>query len=207
MENVLVDLPYTFVVVVVNDCSTDDTQSQLEAFGFNAPTVSLKIIALNTNSGHQAAIYQGLLFSTTLACNEFIIMDSDGQDAPEVITELLLHRGSEIIHVIRGKRNESVLFRACYYFYRLLFKLFTGKQMNYGNFCLISRNVLETAIAAQFKHFPAFLAKQKLSKRYVIAPREKRLGGRSKMGFGKLINHALNSLSEYNSEMVTKPLN
>jgi len=197
LEKALVLLPYTFHVIVVNDCSTDDTSLQLQSFRFISRAISLNIINLPENCGHQAAVYKGFLYAVSLPCNHFIVMDSDGQDDPKDIAGLLNFKEADIVHIVRGKRQESLFFRVCYWIYKNAFLLLTGKQMNFGNYCLINREVLEAAIAARFKHLPAFLAKQSGHKEFVVAARGRRLGGSSKMSFAKLCNHALNSFIEY----------
>ncbi len=197
LEKALATMPFSFKVIVVNDCSTDDTLLQLHGFRFTNSAIALKVIDLPNNCGHQAAIYQGFLYARTLPCNHFIVMDSDGQDDPEVIAGLLEFKEADIVHVVRGKRQESLFFRGSYWLYKKAFLFLTGKQMNFGNFCLINRRVMEAAIAAEFNHLPAFLAKQNGEKQYVVAARGKRIGGSSKMGFFKLCNHALKSFVEY----------
>jgi len=192
----LATLPYSFCVIVVDDCSADDTLLLLNDFRFSAGNIFLKIISLESNVGHQVAIYHGFLYAQTLACDHFIVMDSDGEDAPAVIPALLQYTDTDIVNVVRGSRKESLLFRICYYSYKVIFRLMTGKQMNYGNFCLISRNVLETAIASNFSHLAAFLSKQHVNTHYIVAGKEKRIGGRSKMGFVKHFKHAIGSFAE-----------
>ena len=197
LGNILVTLPYHFHIVVVNDCSTDNTLAQLQSFRFGAGNIDLKIINLKSNAGHQAAIYEGLLFANTTDSNHFIVMDADGQDAPAIIPDLLVGKDVDLVHVVRGKRNESALFRCCYWLYKKLFKLATGQTMNYGNFCLFSRKILDIAVSSGFSHFPAFLAKQKVNRRFIVATREKRIGGTTKMGFVKLVRYGLKSFTEY----------
>ena len=184
-------------MVVVDDCSTDDTLQLLQAFTFGSNNIRLTVVSMPENSGHQAAIYKGLVEAGLHPSGRFIIMDADGQDAPEVIAEMLTIEEADIVHIVRGKRNEPLIFRGCYFMYRMLFRLLTGQRMNYGNFCMINRKILETATDARFTHFPAFLAKQKVNKKYVASPRSNRLGGSSKMGFVKLTKHALRSFIEY----------
>ena len=197
LEDVLETLSYSFCVVVVNDCSTDDTLPLLNSFQFKAGNINLRIIGLKCNVGHQAAIYQGFLYAQTLASAHFIVMDADGQDAPSAILNLLRHLDADIVNVIRSKRKESILFKLGYRAYKLLFKAITGTEMNFGNFSLISRNILDQAVCSGFSHFAAFLSKQKGSRRYIVVERRNRIGGRSKMGFKKLLNHAFMSFKEY----------
>ncbi len=204
LESVLAGLPYCFCVVVVNDCSTDDTLSLLKSFKFKAANIGLDIIDLKSHAGHQAAIYQGFLYAQTLESNHFIIMDADGQDSPSAIPALLRHLDADIVHVVRSKRKESILFKLGYRAYKLMFRVITGEQMNFGNFSLISRNILERAVCSTFSHFAAFLSKQKGSHRYIAVERERRIGGRSKMGLKKLLNHAFMSFKEYLESIMSR---
>ena len=55
------DLPFFFRVVVVDDCSTDDTLQLLQAFTFGSNNIRLTVVSMPENSGHQAAIYKGLV--------------------------------------------------------------------------------------------------------------------------------------------------
>lgn len=202
LEATLSGLPYVFRVVIVNDCSTDNTLQLLRDFRFKAPNMQLSVVNLRFNMGHQGAIYQGFLYARTLESDCFIVMDSDGEDAPQAIPELLQHKNADIVNVVRSKRKESLMFKIFYTLYKALFRMVTGKQMNFGNFCLISRQVLECAIFSNFSHFAAFLSKQRIATESIVANREQRIGGQSKMSFQKLFYHAFNSFVEYGEDML-----
>ena len=131
-------------------------------------------------------------------------MDADGEDSPLVIPELLVHKHKDIVNVVRGSRNESFLFKCGYFIYRALFRLATGNKMNFGNFCLVNRKVLELAIESNFSHFPAFLSKQDCSRQYIVAGKQARLGGTSKMGFRKHLQHAARSFAEYGLRITSR---
>lgn len=202
LEQELSGLPYSFCVVVVNDHSTDNTLALLKGFRFKSANMYLDIVDLKFNVGHQGAIYQGFLYGKTLASNHFIVMDSDGEDSPAAIPELLKQLDADIVNVVRNRRKESFAFKLFYWFYKLLFRFVTGKQMNFGNFCLINRNVLESAVFTTFSHFAAFLSKQRCTTRYIVADRESRIGGQSKMSFKKLFYHGFKSFVEYGEDML-----
>ncbi|XZF13609.1 glycosyltransferase [Chitinophagaceae bacterium MMS25-I14] len=202
LEQVLKDQPCNFNVVVVDDYSVDNTLSLLRQYRFKAPNIKLLLIGLRFNIGHQGAIYQGLLYAGKLKSDHFIIMDSDGEDTPAAIPELLANIQYDIVHVVRGKRQESLSFRLSYRIYRIIFKAITGNQMNFGNYCLINRRVLEAAVFNNFSHFAAWLSRMKASKQYITFAREKRLDGRSKMSFKNLIHHAFKSLIEYGEDLL-----
>ncbi len=178
LEETLVSLPYSFTVVVVNDASTDHTLDNLLGFNFSARNVTLSIITLKFNLGHQGAIYQGLLYSQKkIEADQFIVMDSDGEDSPSAIPAIIDKRSTDVVHVVRGKRNEGMLFRVAYYFYRFLFKAITNKNMNFGNYCMINRKTLDLVVHTSFIHFAAYLSKVKASHAYVTYDRQRRIGG------------------------------
>jgi glycosyltransferase involved in cell wall biosynthesis len=202
LEATLASLPFAFCVLMVNDRSTDDTLALLKKFSFVSPNISLRVLNLKFNVGQQAAIYQGMVYAQTIHCDHFIVMDADGEDTPTAIPELLQHLDADIVNVVRSKRKESLQFKICYALYKTFFRMVAGKQMNFGNFCLIRRNVLESAVYSTFSHFAAFLSKQKGNIRYITFNREQRIGGRSKMGFKKLFYHAFRSFVEYGEDML-----
>jgi glycosyltransferase involved in cell wall biosynthesis len=203
LEAVIASLPdYFFNVVVVDDCSNDNTLQLLKEFTFSAGNASLKLLHLKFNVGHQSAIYQGLLYASHLSAEHFIVMDSDGEDAPKVIPELLQHKEADIVHIIRSKRKEGILFKTFYRLYKFIFRLITGKQMNFGNYCLISKKILDSAVFHTFTHFAAFLSKQRATRQYITAERERRLDGKSKMSFKNLLSHAFKSFVEYGEDLL-----
>ena len=197
LEGTLANLPHHFTVVVVDDCSTDDTLPLLYQFDFKTRNLSLNIISLRFNLGHQGAIYQGLLYCQGLDAEKFIVMDADGEDDPIAILDIILEDEADIVHVVRGKRNEGLFFRIAYYFYKLLFRIITNKNMNFGNYCMINRKILNAAIHTSFIHFAAYLSKIKANHAYITHNRQKRIGGHSKMNAGSLVSHAFKSLTEY----------
>lgn len=124
-------------------------------------------------------------------------MDSDGEDDPNAILEVILEDKADIVHVVRGKRNEGFFFRISYYFYKLLFRGITNSNMNFGNYCMINRKILNATIHTSFIHFAAYLSKIRANHAYVTYDRQKRIGGLSKMNVGSLVSHAFKSLTEY----------
>lgn len=203
LEQSIKGLEETFQVIVVDDCSQDNTLALLIQFNFTACNISYHLLGLKFNLGHQGAIYQGLLYaSTQVDVSHAIVMDSDGEDDPAAIPSLLQHKAFDIVEVKRGKRSEGLKFRTFYFFYKLLFRTITGTVLDFGNYCLVSRNILERIQYTSFIHFPAFLLKQKARKSQIIWDRTKRLDGKSKMSFTMLFFHALRSLIEFAEDLL-----
>jgi glycosyltransferase involved in cell wall biosynthesis len=186
-----------FSIIVVDDASTDETVNLLRDHVLNAVNVDLKVLSLNFNVGHQSAIYQGLLYCDENSFDYVIVMDSDGEDDPNLIPDALGNLDYDITVFSRGRRNESMIFKVCYLIYKSSFKLVTGKSMNYGNYCMFSRRVVSGLVKSSFVHLAAHLSKQKVPFRIVPADRRCRIDGSSKMHLLSLVIHGLYSLAEY----------
>jgi polyisoprenyl-phosphate glycosyltransferase len=202
LEEVIMFLSEEFHVIIVDDCSQDESLQLLSSFQFKSVNIHFDILQLKFNVGQQGAIYQGLMYAATLPITHTIVMDCDGEDDPVAIPQLLQKRGYEIATVKRGKRSESFLFRLSYIFYKMLFRFITGKTIDFGNYCLISKSILERIRHTSFVHFPAYLLKQKASSTNIVFKREKRIDGRSKMGNKGLLMHAFKSMIEFGEDLL-----
>ena len=203
LNEVLATIEKNFLVIIVNDASTDNTIELLDKYRFSTANTRLQILNLEYNIGHQKAIYQGINYASHLDFDFAIIMDSDGEDDPEVIKELVQNKEADIIHVARKGRQEGLVFRIMYHFYKLLFYIFTGKKINFGNYSLLSKKLIDSIAKTSFIHFPAFILKLKVPNRKLIyADRNKRYSGKSKMKISSLINHAFKSFVEFSENVL-----
>ena len=107
---------------------------------------SVEVMHLAVNLGHQRAIAVGLsLIAHRDDIGTVVVMDSDGEDRPEDIDTLLAAAAQHPDHVIlaqRTQRSESVGFRTGYLAYKALFRLLTGRVIDFGNFCLLPMPVV-----------------------------------------------------------------
>ncbi len=87
------------------------------------------VVRLKRNVGHQRAIAVGIDYvAKYLPEATCVIMDSDGEDLPATIPELLVPLESTDIDVVvaqRKSRVETLKFKTFYVIYKLLFKLMT----------------------------------------------------------------------------------
>ena len=190
------DLPFLFDIIYVNDGSLDKTAQIIHDLKCTSKNVNISLLNLYFNVGHQLAIYQGLLYVNDLFYDNVLIMDSDGEDDPNAIREILKYADSDVVQVIRGKRSESFLFKLFYSCYKFIFLFLIGKKIDYGNFSLIKPNLVAAAVDKSFVHLGAFLDNQKCTKSRVKCNRMKRLDGNSKMSFKNLFYHGISSLTE-----------
>jgi polyisoprenyl-phosphate glycosyltransferase len=203
IEEICSNIDCSFTIVIVDDGSTDQTVSVIQSVDLHKANFDLRLISLKYNMGHQEAIKQGLIYAQSISANGYIIMDSDGEDDPLAILQLVEKEGeADIVFVSRGRRMESNKFKVGYFFYRLLFKIISGNRINFGNYSLISKKVLSATVLQNFVHYSAFLSKQKFTKKFICFDRRKRIDGKSKMNTNSLILHGLNSLIEYSDELL-----
>jgi hypothetical protein len=166
----------------------------------------IDVLRLRRNLGHQRAIAIGLAYVQQQPAppgQAVVVMDGDGEDAPEDIPRLLARleaeRGAAIVFAERTRRSESFRFRFFYFIYRQLHWLLTSVRVRVGNFSAVPRQRLESLVAVSdlWNHYAAAVFHSRQP--YVTVPtrRARRLGGRSSMDFVSLVTHGLSAMSVY----------
>jgi polyisoprenyl-phosphate glycosyltransferase len=202
LEGVLAGTEERFQVIMVDDCSQDNSLKQLSQFRFRSAKIKMTVLELKFNLGQQGAIHQGLLYAARQEPDHVIVMDCDGEDDPKAIPALLEKRNFQIVQVRRGRRSEKFLFRVLYFWYRIIFRFVTGKRIDFGNYSMISTDMVERIRHTSFVHFPAYLLKQKASIASIRWDRGKRIDGQSKMGYKGLFLHAFKSMIEFAEDLL-----
>lgn len=187
----------------INDGSTDVPNLNLEELLSLDYLESVEIIHLCLNVGHQRAIAIGLCVAVEDDdCDAVLVMDADGEDSPSVIEKLLQVAGDRIDYCVvaeRRKRSENLTFKLSYLIYKLIFKILTAKQINFGNFCLLSRSYARrlVKISDLWNNLPAAVLRSKLPIKSIPVDRAQRFTGKSKMNFTSLVVHGLSGISVY----------
>lgn len=182
--------------VVVDDCSSTNYETLPTGIG-----QSLSIVRLYRNVGHQKAIALGLSYLASLPSQHpTIVMDSDGEDRPEHIADLLqmaAQNPDQVVFAHRSQRNEGFTFRLFYRVYKAAFKLLTGKAITFGNFSFIpARQLRKLAHVSEiWNNYPGGVIKSRLPYTAVPLARGHRLAGESKMNFVSLVLHGLSAIS------------
>ena len=205
LESKLKNIKNNFKLIFINDGSTDNSVDIIRNYKVESDNISLEITNLKGNVGQQNAIRKGLIYVKNKHAENIkgvIVMDADGEDDPDAIEELINLKNFDVIFVSRGRRKESLLFKISYFIYKITFRFITGKQINFGNYSLISPKVLDIIAEKHFFHFSAFLSKQRFKTKKIKYNRNKRLKGTSKMGFKNLLIHALKSFIEYYEDLI-----
>jgi polyisoprenyl-phosphate glycosyltransferase len=130
------------------------------------------------------------------------VMDADGEDSPAAIEQLLASAGGArdfCVVAERGRRFEGLTFRLSYIVYKALFKLMTGREIRFGNFCLLSAGYARrlVSVADLWNNLPAAILRSRLPIRAVPVDRAKRYTGKSKMNLTSLVIHGLSGISVY----------
>ena len=199
-------------IVVADDGSTESPPSDLYALGPLSNIESVLLVRLALNLGHQRAIAVGLCEAINdPQSNRFLIMDSDGEDRPrDILLLLAATRNSprSIAVAQRRRRSERFAFRMFYKAYKAAFWVLTGKEISFGNFCLLSREhaLRLTMVSDLWNNLPAAMMRSRLPINPVPIDRGKRYFGQSQMGFVQLSLHGMSAYSVYTDAILVRLL-
>ena len=194
IDNQINNLNYVISIVVVNDGSTEKEPNNFPKY---AKINSIKVINLKENVGHARSIAIGLKYIFENEDFDYIIpMDSDGEDRPDEINDLIkkIEPQSDIPIVCeRIKRSEGIFFKICYFLHKLITFTFTGQSIRFGNFTCLPKELVKKIIneKATWSSFSGALSKISKIKIGVPSERGSRYFGPSKMSFKNLIIHSL----------------
>jgi glycosyltransferase involved in cell wall biosynthesis len=201
LDGVLAEGGLTANIVVVDDGSPDfvDTQ-EFHSLSFKA-IQEVEVITLTRNIGNQRAQATGIAFvAENIDCNILVIMDSDLEDQPKYVPELIAEAkktNREIVFAERTRRSEGSAFKAFYKIYKYLYKALTGLPISIGNFSAIPGRLVKRVanISEIWSHFPAGIMRAKIPFRTIPAARGQRVFGQSKMNLVSLVVHGLNGIA------------
>jgi len=188
------DTDHIISIVVVNDGSTEKVPYDFPNY---SKINSIKIINLKENVGHARSIATGLKFILENDDFDYIIpMDSDGEDRPDEIKDLIkrIDPQSDLPIVCeRVKRSEGFFFKFCYFLHKLITFTFTGRSIRFGNFTSLPKELVKsiTNEKATWSSFSGALSKISKVKIGIPSERGTRYFGPSKMSFNNLIMHSL----------------
>ena len=153
------------------------------------------------NFGHQIAVSAGLDYSRGDAV---IIIDSDLQDPPEVIGELIAkwREGYEVVYAVRTEREGETKFKTqtAALFYRMIDRITDVKiPLDTGDFRLMDRKVVDALCALPesnrfMKGLYAWVGFRSLAIPVELEPRG---GGSSKFNFARLLHLGMTGLTAF----------
>ena len=203
------ELKTSFSIIVVNDASTEE--KILETKNLNN-IKSLKLINMRNNKGHARCIAAGLKHISENEDFDYVIpMDGDGEDRPEEIknfVEKIKDNPNKSIVGERVKRSESLVFKVCYFFHKIITFTFTGKFIKFGNYTCLTKKTVKKLIEdkATWSSFSGSLAKNEIDLIKSPSIRGSRYFGPSKMGFINLINHSLAIIAVFKTGVIFRSI-
>ncbi|MFN8482554.1 MAG: glycosyltransferase family 2 protein [Anaerolineae bacterium] len=132
-----------FEIVLVNDGSRDNSLQVMHELRKHDPRV--KVLNFSRNFGHQVAITAGMDYAQGSAV---VVIDSDLQDPPEVIPEMIAawKDGADVVYGVREQREGETWFKltTAKLFYRLIDRITSITiPVDTGDFRLMDRRVID----------------------------------------------------------------
>ena len=195
-------------VVAVDDGSIRQPVDvrQMEAIGLSGT-----VIRLRRNVGHQRAIAVGLSYvaERLSEVQRVVVMDSDGEDLPGSIPELLHKLDLAEIDVVvaqRRARVETLRFKLFYAVYRRLFELLTGRSISFGNFMALKPHAVRRLAAMHelWTHIASCALGSRLRIATCVLDRGPRYAGHSKMNFVGLALHGFRGIMVFAEDVLVR---
>lgn len=188
---------YKIKVLFINDGSSDSSLEIIKDIRENDKTFNY--ISFSRNFGKETAIIAGLDYSNDDAV---IIMDADLQDPPELIPELIEYweAGYDDVYAQRRTRDgETFLKKWTSKMYYKILQKFTNVpiQKDTGDFRLLDRRCVNAIckLRENGRCSKSIFNWIGYKKKAVLFDREKRIAGKTKWNYKKLINLAIDGIT------------
>ena len=186
-------------LMLIDDGSKDGSTDMIRSLAKQDERVRPIIFA--RNFGHQIAVTAGLDYSRGQAV---VIIDSDLQDPPEVILDLIAkwREGFEVVYAVRAEREGETWFKTftASLFYRLIYQITDVKiPLDTGDFRLMDRKVVNVMNSMREKHrfLRGMSAWVGFKQTGVPYKRAARFAGSTKYPFRKMFGLALNAITGF----------
>lgn len=195
----LSSLPFDLEIVYINDGSTDATLEIINDLRNNDKRVTL--IDLSRNFGKEIALSAGL---HKAAGDAVVIIDADLQDPPGLIPELIdeWQNGYDVVYAKRTLRNgESFLKKTTAHFFHRIIQHVGNFSIpeDTGDFRILSRRAVNALNTFKEHHrfMKGLFAWIGFKQKAVYYKRDSRRAGKSKWGYWRLWNFALDGITSF----------
>ena len=199
VRDVLDSTGESWELILIDDGSTDDSADLIRDYAKQDARV--KPVLFARNFGHQIAVTAGLDYSRGGA---IVIIDSDLQDPPEVILDLIAKwkEGYEVVYAVREEREGESWFKlfTATLFYRMISSITdVNIPMNAGDFRLLDRKVVDVLNQMREKHrflrgMSSWVGFRQTGISYRRAARQV---GETKYPFRKMFRLAINAVTSF----------
>jgi dolichol-phosphate mannosyltransferase len=186
-------------LVLVDDGSTDGSSDVIRDLAFE--DIRVRPVLFSRNFGHQIAVTAGMDYSRGKAV---VIIDTDLQDPPELISELAekWNEGYEVVYAVRTEREGEGWFKraTAAVFYRVINRITeVDIPVDAGDFRLLDRKVVEALKKMREHHrFPRAMTAWVGFKQVGVAyKRSARQAGETKYPFRKMLRLAINAVTGF----------
>ncbi len=188
-----------FECLIVNDASTTTPLELYKPSNF----VSMELLNMKENKGHARCNAFGIRYIfQNKKFDNLILMDGDGEDRPGEIKDLVEKiKENQNLSVVakRIKRSEGFFFQSLYQIHKLITLIFTGKNINFGNYSILTRDDVEKihSKASLWSSFSGTVKKNLKPLNEINSIRGLRYFGPSQMSLFKLIIHSLSIIAVF----------
>ena len=188
-----------FECLIVNDASTTQLPELHKPGNFE----SIELLNMRENRGHARCNAFGIRYIfQNKKFDNLILMDGDGEDRPEEIKSLvkkIIENPDLSVVAKRIKRSEGLFFQTLYQLHKLITLIFTGQNVNFGNYCILTRRDVEKlhTKASLWSSFSGTVKKNLKSINEISSIRGMRYFGPSQMSLLKLIIHSFSIIAVF----------
>ena len=209
INKVITDIKNTeFDCMIINDAST----IKLPEIKIPKNIKKIEIFNMKQNKGHARCNAFAIRYlSKKHDFDHLIVMDGDGEDRPEEIKYLVnqaLEDQEVSVVAKRVKRSEGFMFQILYEVHKLITLVFTGKQINFGNYsCLTKKDVVTLSQQESlWSSFSGTLKKSISRLNTINSIRGSRYFGPSKMSLFNLGIHSFSIIAVFKSQVFLRGL-
>ena len=158
---------------------------------------------MKKNRGHARCNALGLRYINSKESYDYvIIMDSDGEDRPVEIKDLInkiTNNPEKSVVAKRVKRSEGLIFQTLYKIHKFITFIFTGKKINFGNYSCLTRQDVKIISdkASLWSSFSGCIKKNLRNLNEIESTRGLRYFGPSKMSLLNLFIHSFSIIAVF----------
>ena len=198
-ENIKFFSDINFECLIINDASTTPPSKLYKPSNLD----SLELLNMKENRGHARCNAFGLRYIfQNKKFDNLILMDGDGEDRPEEIKNLVQKiKENPNISIVakRIKRSEGLFFQSLYQLHKLITFIFTGQNINFGNYSLLTRSDVEKlhSKASLWSSFSGSVKKNLKPLNEIDSIRGLRYFGPSQMSLFNLLIHSFSIIAVF----------
>ena len=170
----------------------------------------IKIMNMKENRGHARCNAFGIRYA--FQNEEFdylILMDGDGEDRPIEIKSLIgkiQNEPDKSVVAKRVKRSEGLIFQNLYTLHKLITLVFTGKNINFGNYSCLTKMDVEKIFskASLWSSYSGTIKKYIKNYNEINSSRGLRYFGPSKMSLINLIIHSFSIIAVFKYQVLLR---